>query len=368
MLVSDTVKIAYYISSHGYGHAARQQAIIKHLARLGVMVFVRTATPEKFFTSAHNYHQQRYDIGMIQQDALHFDIPASLQWMSDFLAQQDSIIQQEIAFIQHHNIELIVSDMPAVACEIATRVGIPSIVLTHFTWDWVYEHYTADYPQYQPVVDTIRAQYQQTTLMLQMQLPIPHDFKHFPTVEPIPLIYNAVSQSRADICAEFDIPSDMPIILLSMGGHAWGDSNIRALKAFQDAIFLVMPSAWEQIKDSAKNFRQVPMNYHDYHNLIAHADVVVGKAGGSTVAEVIGHRSPMIYTLPDTKQWRESELLKTTLTDYASAEYVPMHEFMAGAWVDSLPTFLNKTHHWCEIEMKGAEKVVQKFIEFLGLT
>ena len=357
--------IAYYISSHGYGHAARQQAVIKELSQRGLSIYVRTATPEKFFKSATDIHQQRYDIGMIQHDALHYDIPASLQWMAEFLSAQEALIQQEITFIQQNDIRLIVSDMPPIACEIASRVGIPSVVLTHFTWDWVYEHYTGDYPQYQHVVEQIREQYNKATLALQMQLPIPHAFDMFPNVEPIPLIYNATSQSRAEVRAKFDIPDNVPMILLSMGGHSWGDSNIRALKSLKSAIFLVMPSAWEQVQDIATYFRQVPMGYDDYHNLIAHADVIVGKAGGSTVAEVLGHQTPMIYTLPDKIQWRESGLLSATLREYTSAEYVPMADFMAGAWIDCLPDFLSKKHHWAEIERDGVRQTARTLLECL---
>lgn len=359
------MRIAYYISSHGYGHAARQQAVINQLAQQGVSVYVRTATPEKFFKSARHVHPQRYDIGMIQSNALHFDIPASLEWMAEFLSQQESLIQQEIDFIQQNAIQLIVSDMPPIACEIASRIGLPSVVVTHFTWDWVYEHYTADYPDYQFVVDTIRAQYNQVTLALQMQIPIPHPFTMFPTIEPIPLVHNPVSQSRQAIRAQFDIPDDVPMILLSMGGHAWGDSNIRALKSFEEAIFLVMPSAWEQVKDNPKQFRQIPMNYDDYHNLIAHADAVVGKAGGSTVAEIIGHQTPMIYTLPDNKQWREADLLGASLQEYASVEYVPMADFLAGAWIELLPDFLSKDHQWADVERDGASTTALRLIEML---
>jgi UDP:flavonoid glycosyltransferase YjiC (YdhE family) len=131
-------RIAYYISSHGFGHAARQQAIIRELAKQGAEIHVRSASPAKFFTAASSYHQQRYDIGMIQADALHFDIPASLNWMADFLKEQPKRIASETAFIREKGIELIVSDMPPIAFEIAEAAQLPSVAITHFTWDWVY--------------------------------------------------------------------------------------------------------------------------------------------------------------------------------------------------------------------------------------
>lgn len=357
--------IAYYISSHGYGHAARQQAVIKELAKQDCAIHVRTATPEKFFKVAKSVHHQRYDIGMIQSDALHFDIPASLQWMDAFLLGQEAIITRELDFIRREKINLVVSDMPAIACEIASRAGIPSVVVTHFTWDWVYGHYMEAYPEYQHIVDTIRAQYAKATLSLQMQIPKPHTFDMFPTVEAVGLIYNQPTKSREAIRAEFDIPDDMPMVLLSMGGHDWGDSNIRTLKQFKDAIFLLMPGAWEQVKDSPQQFRPIPTGYDDYHNLIASADVLVGKSGGSTVAEVIGHRTPMIYTTQGSEQWRETDLLVDTLESYGSVQYVPMSDFMAGQWVDLLPEFLNKNHQWTDVDRDGVSTTALRLLKLL---
>jgi len=356
-------QIAYYISSHGYGHAARQQAVITALAKQGAQVHVRAAAPAKFFKRAVSHHAQRYDIGMKQRDALHFDIPASLDWYADFLQQQPSIIEQERAFIQQQNIRLIVSDMPPIAFEIAAVADIPSVAVTHFTWDWVYAHYMDDYPQYRYIVDTIRASYNKATLALQMQLPLPHEFDMFPIVEPLPLVYNTPSETRAEIWEKFAIPDDYRVALLSMGGHEWGASNIRALKALDGWVFLVMPSAWDQVKDMPERFRCVPMAYDDYHNLIAAADVVIGKAGGSTVAEVLGHQTPMLYTTQ--KQWREATLLDKTLREYAASHYVEIENFMAGAWIEQLEPFMAQNHTWAEIERNGAQSAANRLLQLL---
>lgn len=357
-------RIAYYISSHGYGHAARQQAVITELAAQGAKVHVRTAAPQKFFGAAESYHKQRYDIGMIQQDALHFDIPASLQWVADFHAERDKLIEQELAFVKKEKIQLIVSDMPPIAFDIAESARIPSVAITHFTWDWVYAHYTKDYPQYQYLIEEIRASYMKATLALQMQIPIPHEFDMFPSVEPIPLIYNKVTQTRETVRETFAIPDDKPMALLSMGGHSWGDSNIRALLSMKGWVFLVMPGAWEQVKDAPEQFRQVPMDYDDYHDLIAAADLVVGKAGGSTVAEVIGHRTPMIYTTQ--MNWREASLLSETLENYGVIKHVPMDAFLRGEWINSLESFIAQAHDFPDIEFDGVQKTAKRLLEMVN--
>ncbi|MDQ7025905.1 MAG: glycosyltransferase [Anaerolineae bacterium] len=354
--------IAYYISSHGFGHAARQQAVIRELAQQGAAVHVRTGAPQKFFKHAATYHQQRYDIGLIQPDALSFDIGASLQWLADFLQEKDSIIEQEIAFIREQQIQLIVVDMPQIAFDIAAIADVPSVLVSHFRWDWVYEYYMADFPQYRYLIDTIQDSYRKANLALRM--PFAHDFNLIQKVEDIPLIYNAATQARAQLCAALNIPSDQHIGLLSMGGHDWS-SNIAPLKSKDGWVFLVVPGVWEQVKDAPQRFRMIPTDYNDYHNLVALADVVIGKAGGSTVAEVVGHRTPMIYTL--SPNWRESALLDEALQNYAQAIRVTVDDFRQGAWIDCLDSALQLPPPKQTLATNGVQVTAQRLLSIVRI-
>jgi hypothetical protein len=349
--------IAYYISSHGYGHAARQQAVIRELAQRGARVHVRTAAPQKFFRHAATYHQQRYDIGLIQPDALTYDVAASFQWLADFLQQKDSIIQQEVAFIHEQNIQLVAVDMPHIAFDIAEAAGVPSVLVSHFRWDWVYEHYIADFPQYHYLIDAIQNSYRKATLALRM--PFAHDFSIIRKIEDIPLVYNAASQTKAELCETLQIPPDQKIGLLSMGGHDWS-SDIAPLKAKDGWVFLVIPGVWEQVKDTPHRFRVITRDYDDYHNLIAHADVVIGKAGASTVAEVVGHRTPMIFTL--SADWRESELLDVALQTYAQAIKVEADAFRKGVWMDLLDSALELPPPQQTIATNGAQVAAERLL------
>lgn len=356
--------IAYYISAHGFGHAARQQAVINEIVKHGIQVHVRSAAPQKFFRNATTYHHQAYDVGMKQHDALHFDVDASLKAMADFIAAQDALIEDELAFIQANDIQLIVSDMPPVAIEIAAQANIPSVAITHFTWDWVYDYYTDDYPQYHHVVDAIRESYSKTTLALQIQHPLPHKFDMFPQVEPIPMLHNPTTQTPQAIRAMLDVPEGYKLGLVSMGGHTWSGINIEALKAYQDWIFCITPSTWEQVKDTPERFRLIPQEASDYQNFIAAADVLVGKAGGSTISEIIAHRTPMIYTTQN--NWHEAALLDETLKQVAASHYIPVEDFMAGAWLNELEPFMTIPHQWAEIPINGAEIAARKIIAMLN--
>lgn len=356
------MNIAFYVSAHGFGHAARQQAVIRLLAQKGVRVYVRSAAPQKFFAAAHHYHAERYDIGMINPGTLEVDAAATLAAYADFMQRQPHIIAREVAFIQEHAIQLVAVDMPPVACAIAEAAGTPSVVITHFTWDRVYKHYIHDFPQYQFVLEQIRADYGRAMLALQIQIPLPHEFDMFRQVEPIPGVANTVTKSREAIRAEFDVPDSHRIGLLSMGGSEWGKTDIRALRDMENWTFLMIPSAYEQVK-GLSHVRCVPMDYPDYHNLIAAADVLVGKAGGSTVAEVIAHRTPMIYTLND--NWFENDLMEASLQRYCNSLCLPRADFERGVWVHHLEEIVTRAYSWQDVPMNGAEVAADRLLAML---
>lgn len=320
---------------------------------------VRTAAPQQFFREAASYHAQRYDVGMLQADALSYDVAGSFRWLETFMQGQEALIVQEVAFVREIGAGLIVSDMPPIAMEIAAAADVPSVAITHFTWDWVYGHYVDQYPQAAPLIDTIRASYAKTTLALQLQMPIPHPFDMFPAVEAIPGLYNPTTKSREEIQTEFELPPDARVGLISMGGHAWSNLDLRALKAMEGWVFLVNDAAWESVSDSPQNFRCVPPGYLDYQDLIAHADVLVGKVGGSTVAEVVGHGTPMIYTTHPL--WRESSLLRETLERYAVAShYIPLEDFQRGHWVAALNAVYEMPRRQAYSERNGAAIAADK--------
>lgn len=323
--------VLFYISSHGYGHAARQQSLIRRLAAAGVRVHVRSAAPAKFFAAAATHEATYYDIGLIQHDPLRYEISATADWYEAFLRTEPAMIAREAAYGRQHNIRLVLSDMAPIAADVAVALGLDCLVMTHFTWDWVYEYYSTREPRFVPIVDHIQAQYGRATLALQM--PFAHPFPQFQQVQPVGLFVNAPTRTRSEVRAQFAVPPDHRLALLSMGGHDWGQTDLRALAAVTGWTFLVMASAWSQVSQ-LPFCRPVPADFPAYHNLLAAADLVIGKAGGSTVAQVLAYPTPLLYTLSD--DWRESDLLHTALQSSGYARWLSLADFERGAWVQLL--------------------------------
>ena len=79
------VRVAYFISPHGFGHAARAASVMAAMQHLAptVQCEIFTQVPRWFFEDSlsqpFGYHAVHCDIGLVQQTSLLADIPATLQ-------------------------------------------------------------------------------------------------------------------------------------------------------------------------------------------------------------------------------------------------------------------------------------------------
>ena len=323
--------IAFYVTGHGFGHAARSKPILDRLAASGARLYLRSGADPKFFASVPglDLHREHYDVGSVQADGLNVDPLESLRQYAAIHAQREAIIAREAAFVRQAGVQLVVSDVTPLAFDIATAAGVPAIASSHFTWDWIYEPYVALHPEYAWLLDAIRASYAQATLALEM--PFAHDFGVFPRVAQIPLVVRTRTFSRAEIRAAFDVPEGKRLAVLSMGGMDWGTSPLDTLRAHREWVFVLPPDVADLVRGEP-NLRAVPPAYPHFHDLTAAADLLIAKAGGVTVSECIAFHTPLICSFRN--DFREDELLRPALAEYAHARVYAKAAFEAGAWLD----------------------------------
>lgn len=364
MSPADSYRIAYYITGHGFGHAARSRAIIDLLAARGVTVYVRTGADPKFFADVPGVrlHREQFDVGSIQRDGLNVDVRATLEAYADLLPRQEEVVAREAALLREEGVRLVVSDIVPVAFEIAAAAGLPSIAASHFTWDWIYEPYIQAYPQYAYLRQAIRENYGKASLALQM--PFAHEFDQFRVVEPIPLVVRALTQSRQEVRMAFEVPAGDRLAVLSMGGMDWGGTPLEALAAKAGWVF-VLPPDMAALAADTPNFRTVPATYQGFHNLTAAADLMIAKAGGVTVSECIAYRTPLLCTFRN--DFREDELLRPALARYAHARTFDKDEFEQGAWIALIDSFVAEEARWEPIDTGGAAVATEKIMSWLGI-
>ncbi|KAF7336950.1 hypothetical protein MVEN_02131400 [Mycena venus] len=125
------VTFAYYCSGHGYGHATRVSALASCLLRLPEpdrpAVYIVSSAPKHVFADSIALGA-RYRNGNID--------PVIVQP----LAYRDAILQTEMEWLGEIHADCVLSDAAFIGCLAATAVGIPSILITNFTFDSVYSY------------------------------------------------------------------------------------------------------------------------------------------------------------------------------------------------------------------------------------
>jgi hypothetical protein len=189
--------VVFYISGHGFGHASRQIEIINTLGALrpDIALVVRTAAPQWLFDRRVlvplTVVAGECDTGIVQIDSLRMDEQATIETAAAFYHTLSLRAERETDILREHAARLVVSDAPPLACAAAALAGLPSIVISNFTWDWIYEAFgdrLADVPALLP---TIRAAYRYAAAG--WRLPMYGGFATIETLVDLPLVAHVPS-------------------------------------------------------------------------------------------------------------------------------------------------------------------------------
>ncbi|GAA6054431.1 hypothetical protein JCM3770_007213 [Rhodotorula araucariae] len=217
----------FYTSGHGYGHATRVAAVSLELLRAGHAVTIVTNAPEIPFASilpptalppaardianagpetaplpryAH-YRKRDVDAGIVQPKAYDVDRKATCDVLERFLKGRERTLAEEVAWLKEAGIDAVLSDATFLGCAAAKGAGLPSIIISNFTFDSCYSYLShptlaslelgAEEPEpaldpsvLDPLVDQTIADYSCASLLLRLPgvIPIPA----FDTDVPMP--------------------------------------------------------------------------------------------------------------------------------------------------------------------------------------
>lgn len=159
------MKIRYYISGHGLGHASRSCQIINALRRRhsAIAVEVVSSAHPWFFSGFLDpsvpVRRLSLDLGVLQRDSLVMVEAATLQACRDFLPLRQQLVAAEAASLRTAGVSLVAAGVSLVAADIpappfaaAAAAGVPSVAISNFSWDWIYAGLAEKYPGYDDVV------------------------------------------------------------------------------------------------------------------------------------------------------------------------------------------------------------------------
>jgi L-arabinokinase len=216
------LSLVFYITGHGFGHAARDIEVINAvMARQpDVEVHVRTTAPRWLFDltvrGRVEFHSVEIDVGVAQRDSLTPDIPATMSRAQAFYGDASRLVDSEAEALRRMNARLVVSDIGPLAFAAADRAGVPAFGLGNFTWDWIYEGYGDRLGDASWLPGRLRAWYALASGA--WRLPMHGGFASFRSLVDVPLVARRSRHDREAVRARLGLEGTRPVVLESFGG------------------------------------------------------------------------------------------------------------------------------------------------------
>ena len=210
------------ISAHGFGHGSRTAAVLAALHRIrpSWRLVVSSALPASFLTTAFGplpieRRTCRWDVGVLQADALGSDPVATLSALELLEQHLPQTIATEAAWLQLQGEQvLVLGDVPPAAAVLSDRIGAPLIWLASFGWDQIYQPLG---PSFAPWAERCLAFYRRGDLLLECPLGLVMDW-HVPRVQ-IGLTAGSPRLEARALAHQLDLPANRDrCVLVSFGG------------------------------------------------------------------------------------------------------------------------------------------------------
>jgi len=350
-----TPAIAYFVSPHGFGHAARSVAVMEALRALRpeIRFEIFTTVPAWFFddsgVSPITLHPVLTDVGLVQASSLDEDPAATVRALAEFLPFAQDRVAELAATVKAAGCQLLVTDISPLGLAVAALAGIPGLLVESFTWDWVYERYLESEPGLAPFLPLLRQSFDSATVRIQTD-PCCQPLVDSTRVGPVSRRFRT---EPVETRRRLDIPDDRPLALLTMGGVFWEYEFLDLLERHPEMVFVVPGGAERWTR--RENLVLLPHHTPLYHpDLVAAADVVIAKLGYSTLAEAYQAGVPLAYVrrprLPES-----SALAEFAQRHLPCCEISP-EEFRAATWLEELPRLLAADRP-PPVETNGADEI-----------
>jgi hypothetical protein len=360
--------ILCYVSGHGFGHAARVCEVLRALRarRPDATAVIRTPLARWFFEFnlgrdvEHSLCQ--LDVGAVQADSLSTDLEATRRAYAAIDADADRLVAGEVAAAAPHRPALVFADIPALACDVAARLGVPAVAMTNFSWDWIYADYARDMPAFAPLVASLRTSYGRAALLL--RLPLHGDLSAFPRIRDLPLVARRATVAPGDVRARLGLPRDERVVLLSFGGIGLALPRVPQMAGVR-FVAAGGASAGNTASPGCRTVNHAAMTAAGvrYEDLVGACDAVLTKPGYGIVAECIANRTPMVYTARG--RFAEYDCLVAGIEAHLAHAFISNQELYAGRWAAALESVFAQPRPDATVRTDGAEAAAELLASML---
>jgi len=339
------MNIAYFVSSHGFGHATRSTAVMEALIALdpGLDFHIFSTVPTWLFQETLNgnfeYHEIPVDIGLVQKSSLAEDLEGTIHQLDEWLPFSPERIKNLAEMLIQQKCRLVICDIAPLGVAVAEAANIPSLLIENFTWDWIYEGYlnTLDQQYANRLsghIKYLRQWFDCTTFHIQTS----------PVCSLIPeanLVTGPVSRRHKEkpeeIRRQLDLSMSGKMVLITMGGIPWDYTSLQSLEKLPETVFLIPGASNQRVRNN--NLILLPHHSGFLHpDLIRSADALIGKVGYSTVAEA--YRAGIPFGYIDRPLFRESATMISFIKKKMKGTLISKDLFAGKNWQKTLTELL----------------------------
>ena len=356
--------LAYFISPHGFGHAARASAVMSAIQERcsGIRFEIFTTVPPWFFEESlsgpFSYHSLLTDVGLVQEGPLCANLSRTVACLNEFLPFNPWQLEDLVKKVNHLKCVMILSDISPMGIAVAREAGLPSILVENFTWDWVYGEYVFEKTGFKTHITYLESLFSSADFHIQTAPVCSKGSVHL-TTGPIS---RKPRMDRLQVRENLGISEQVPMVLITMGGIPKHHGFIDQL-ANQNEVFFVAPGAATDFQ-ALGNVILLPHRSDFFHpDLVNAADAVVGKVGYSTLAEVYHAQIPYGYI--KRTRFQESEILSEYIGNHMTGFAIDERIFEDGDWILRVPELLDQPSVTRE-DPNGAEAAADFVLKLLN--
>ena len=349
-----------YVSGHGFGHSTRTIETLRALHDLqpDLRVDIRTTAPRELYAEALPFEFKHtpiaLDVGVVQADSLTVDPVASLRSYAAIAAAKGVLVDREVRALDGARPSLVIGDIPAIAFDIAAELQVPSVAIANFSWDWIYEDYVGELPDFADVIGDLRQSYGRADLL--MRLPMTCPMPAFRKCLDVPLVARRSGRDSTAIRDVLGIPKAAQVILLSFGGMGL---ELAALpEAVGDRLYVLTDSVRADSLPagymSFPNSRLFALGVR-YEDLVAAVDVVMTKPGYGVVSECHANRSALVYT--SRGRFAEYDVLVEYVEKHLACAFLSNEKLRAGQWDEAIDRALARSWPDETVAIDGAQLI-----------
>lgn len=275
--------VIFYISDHGFGHAARNIPIIKELLATDekLRVIVRTGSAQGEFIQSNFLGESRLsvikeslDVGLVLQPmSFELDVPTLEERIKQYIESWEQRIEREEQFLTHEQPDLIVSDIVPWVFHAAKQANITSVLISNFTWVDIYEEYLSA-----ELVKAYQDCYALADEVFMYELSGSKMKERFVKYDEVSLCARGF-----DLTAVAEIRSgyEKPLVFISVGRSV---DLAEQIDVSNEPYHFIVTEGIQLVGENVTYLAKETPNTHDY---VCASEFVITKAGFGTVAEAL---------------------------------------------------------------------------------